>query len=419
MKAARDELVRIDSRGEAHPIGVVAGQRMRARAGAYRVMPSPKHVVFMRYTGEDGRRDADDGAIVRVAGEVTGPGTLCDVLALLGQTGWRGELVVEDREHLRSVFFDQGNVVGANTNVDDERIGSVLYRFGGLSAEDRDRVLEQAKAGKRFGEAALELGLLTKESLYAHIAKQIDEIVFSTLLVSDGTFFFLDGFEESRLVSHHTLSANALLMDAVTRMDEMRYFRQKVPSAEHIPAIGQSRGEPPEDFAKVYTAVDGKKSVEEIGRETGLGEFETTRALYGLVQSQHVVMHPPRVTGGPTALVNAANGALLAIFASAQAAGKSEEVRDSLASFAVGAGVYDMLFRGAGPDAEGVLDADRVAQNALVVAGGSDPDNILKQMLHEYVSFALFSMGAALGSDAEADVTKAVAAQLGSLRPQG
>jgi hypothetical protein len=419
MKAARDELVRIDSRGEAHPIGVVAGQRMRAREGAYRVLPSPKHVVFMRYTGEDGRRDAEDGAIVRVAGEVTGPGALCDVLALLAQMGWRGELVIEDREHLRSIFFDQGNVVGANTNADEERIGSVLYRFGALSAVDRDRVLGQAKAGQRFGEAALELGLVTKESLYACISKQIQEIVYATLLVADGTFFFLDGFEESRLVSHHTLSASALLMNAVTRMDEMRYFRQKVPSEQHVPALAQGRGEPPEDFAKVLAAVDGKKSVQEIGRETGLGEFETTRALYALVQSHHVSMHPPRVMGGPAALVNAANDALRVIFASARSAGKSAEVQDSLASFAVGAGVYDMLFRGAGPDAEGVLDADRVARNAPIVAGGSDPDNVLKQMLHEYVSFALFSMGAALGSEAEAEVTKSVATQLGSLRPQG
>jgi hypothetical protein len=419
MKEARDELVRIDSRGEAHPIGAVAGQRMRAREGAYRVLPSPKHVVFMRYTGEDGRRDVEDGAVVRVAGEVTGPGVLSDVLALLSQTGWRGELVVQDRESVRSVFFDRGNVVGANTSVDDERIGSVLYHYGALSAADRDRVLEQTKDGKRFGEAALELGLVTKESLYAHISKQIQEIVFGTLLVGDGTFFFLEGFEESRLVSHHTLSATALLMNGVTRMDEMRYFRQKIASAEHIPLRSPGRGDPPEDFAKVYAAIDGKKSVEEIGRETGLGEFETTRELYGLVQSHHVAMHPPRTTGGPTALVNAANGALLAIFASAKSAGMLDEVRESLASFAVGAGVYDMLFRGAGPDAEGVLDADRVAQNAVIVAGGAAPDNVLKQMLHEYVSFALFSVGAALGSGAEAEVTKAVGAQLASLRPQG
>jgi hypothetical protein len=320
---------------------------------------------------------------------------------------------------VRSVFFDQGNVVGASTNVDDERIGSVLYRFGALDAETRDRVLAEARGGRRFGEVAIELGALTREVLYSHISKQIQDIVFATLLVADGTFFFLDGFDEGRLVSHHTLSSNALLMDGVTRMDEMRYFRQKVASAEHVPVRVTGRGDPPEDFVKVLDAVDGKRSVEEIGRITGLGEFETTRALYALVQGQQVAMHPPRVSGGPTALVNAANGALLVIFGTATAAGKAADVRSSLASFAVGAGVYDMLFRGAGPDAEGVLDADRVAQNAVIVAGGADPDHVLKQMLHEYVSFALFSLGAALGSDAEAGATKAVQVQLGALLPQG
>jgi len=419
MKEARDELVRIDARGEAHPIGVLASQRMRQRAGAYRVLPSPKHVVFMRYTGEDGRRDAEDGAIVRIAGEVTAPGALCDVLALMGQTGWRGELVVEDDQRVRSIFFESGNVVGANTTVDDERIGSVLYRYGALDSAQRDQVVALAKAGRRFGEVALELGYLTRESLYAHIAKQIEEIVFATLTVADGTFFFLEGFDASRLVSHHTLSANALLMDGVTRMDELRYFRAKIPSVEHVPVRASGRGASPDDYLKVYESVDGKLSVEELGRVTGLGEFETTRALYGLVQSHHVVMHPPRVSGGPTALVNAANGALYDIFAAATSAEKADEVRESLASFAVGAGVYDILFRGAGPGASGALDPDRVAQNAVLVAGGADPQNVLKQLLHEYVSFALFSVGAALGSDSEAEITQKVGPNLNTLRPQG
>jgi hypothetical protein len=107
------------------------------------------------------------------------------------------------------------------------------------------------------------------------------------------------------------------------------------------------------------------------------------------------------------------------LFATAAAHGKALEVRESLASFAVGAGVYDLLFRGAGPDAEGALDPERVAENAGIVAGGADPDHVLKQMLHEYVSFALFSLGAALGSDIEAEVTHKVGAHLGTLRPQG
>ena len=418
MKDARPELVRIDAQGQAHPIGNIASQRMRARAGAYRILPAPKHVVFMRYTGEDGRRDADDGAVVRLSGEVTSPGTLCDILALVAQSGWRGELVVMDGDDERSIFFERGNVVGAVTNVDAERLGSVLYRFGAITDAERSRILAAAHNGKRFGEAASELGVLKQDQIYSYITRQTEEIVFATMTLGDGTFFFLDDFDEARLVSRHTVSANALLMNGVTRMDEIRYFQQKIPSSEHVPCRLENRGTPSEEFASVYAAIDGKLSVEELGRLTGLGEFDTTKALYALVQSQHVAIHQPRVSGGPTALVSAANGALRAIFSAAQHAGKAEEVRANLASFAVGAGVYDILFRKAGPDQSGALDPETVAANSTVIAGGADQDNLLKQMLHEYVSFALFSAGAALGSEAEGELAKQVALALAGLRPQ-
>jgi len=419
MKDRKSELVRIDSRGEAHPIGNVASQRMRARAGAYRILPAPEHVVFMRYTGEDGQRDAADGAVVRLSGEVTAAGTLCDILALVAQTGWRGELVVLDGDAIRSIFFEQGNVVGAVTSVEAERLGSVLYRFGAITEAQHAQISSVTQAGKRFGEAAIDLGVLKHDQIYSYIARQIEEIVFATMTVGDGTFFFLEGFDESRLVSRHTVSANALLMDGVTRMDELRYFQQKIPSAEHIPFRVENRGTPAPEFQAVYAAIDGKQSVGELGRQTGLGEFDTTKALYSLVQSQHVIIHQPRVSGGPTALVSAANGALRTIFAAAHTGGKAEQVRSNLASFTVGAGMYDILFRGAGPDDGGALHPERVAANSVAIAGDADQDNLLKQMLHEYVSFALFSAGAALGSSAESELVKLVAPALVGLRPQG
>ncbi|HEX7669314.1 MAG TPA: DUF4388 domain-containing protein, partial [Polyangiaceae bacterium] len=220
MKEARSELVRIDPSGVAHPIGNIASQRMRTRAGAFRLLPAPDHVVFMRYTGEDGRRDAEDGAIVRLAGEITTPGAMCDIFALLGQTGWRGELSVLDGAAARSVFFEQGNVVGTQTNVEAERIGMVLYKFGVITAEQHELIMERVRSGARYGSAAAELGIVTQEQVFQYLGRQIDEVVYATLIVGDGTFFFLDGFDESRLVAHHVVSANALLMDAVTRMDE-------------------------------------------------------------------------------------------------------------------------------------------------------------------------------------------------------
>ena len=151
MREPRDELIRIDAKGEAHPIGTVASQRMRAREGAYRMLPAPGHVIFMRFTGEDGRRDAEDGAIVRMAGEITNPGGMCDVLAMIGQTGWRGELVVLDGESARSIFFESGFVVGAHTSVDDERLGIVLYRYGAINEDQHEALTELVDAGMRVG----------------------------------------------------------------------------------------------------------------------------------------------------------------------------------------------------------------------------------------------------------------------------
>jgi hypothetical protein len=419
MKDTRAELVRIDSRGTAHPIGVVASQRLRAREGTYRLLPAPGHVVFMRFTGEDGRRDQSDGAVVRLAGEITVPGVVTDVIALLGQTGWRGELVVADNEHVRSIFFEQANVVGVQTTAPDERLGAVLYRFGVIDDAQQKLIVDKMNSGLRFGEAASEAGVVSTEKLYQYIGKQVDEVVFASLSVSDGTFFFLDDFDDGRLASRHTVSSGALLMDAVTRMDEVRYFQQKIPSSEYVPVRIETLHPPPDEYSTTLQAIDGKSSVEEIGRTTGLGEFQTTKQIYALVQSKHVAIHPPRFSGGPAGLVTFANSALRVIHRISDQAGKGHALRESLASFAVGAGVYDILFRKAGPDEGGALDPERVAENSRVVATGADAENVLKQMLHEYVSFALFSAGTALGSEKDGELKKEVSPVLAKLRPQG
>jgi hypothetical protein len=412
------ELVRIAATGEAHAIGRVASQRLREREGTFRILPSPTHVVFMRYTGEDGRRDDCDGAIVRLAGEITHPGAVCDILAMLAQTGWRGELYVLEADVRRSLYFDQGNVLGVATTAEAEHLGAVMYRFGAITKDDYLAAVDRVQQGCRFGDAAVELGITTREQIYAHIRRQVEEVTFAALMVSDGMFFFLDGFDESRLASGHAVSANALLMDAVTRIDEMKYFRAKIPSKDHVPIRLEGREPPSDDSAECYQAVDGKRSVEEIGRITGKGEFGVTKQIYALVQSKHVAVRPPRL-GGPAALVETANDGLRMVFAAASSAGRWAEVAESLASFVAGAGVYDILFVRAGPNERGELNAARVAENSLIVAVGADPEDLVKQMLHDYVSFAAFSAGSLIGAGAEESLKREVTPILTLLRSAG
>lgn len=422
MRHAQDELVWVDSNGVVHPLGESAGEQLRRRKdGAFRLMPTPDHVIFMRFTGQDGRRDEEDGAVVRLAGEIVSPGALCDVLALVAQAGWRGELTVRDGEHNRSIFVEGGNAVAARTDVEEERLGRILYRFGVIDEVGHRAILDRLAqvSGERYGEAGVELGLLTHSQVYTYLARQVEEIVLAAMTVADGMYCFLDGFDDAQLEasSRHSISLNAILMDGVTRMDEMRYFRQRVPSADYVPERVPERGEPARELLALYYSIDGLQSVNDLARTLGLGEFEATKQLFQLVQSKHVTMQRPRLSGGPLEIVDTANAVLREIHQEADTAGKGTNLRNNLASFADG--TYEVVFRGAGPFEKGTFHSQRVVDNARALAAGANIEKFLKELLYDYVSFALFTTGSLVRRAKDQGLGKQVEPLMSRLRPIG
>jgi Domain of unknown function (DUF4388) len=413
---SREELVRIDETGALHPVGKVASQRMRARKGAFRLMPAPEHVIFLRYVGEDGSRDEHDGPVVRLAGEVTAHGSLCDIVALIAQAGWKGELVVVSGDASRSIFFESGNVVGGRTNVEAERLGALFYRLGVLTEAEVEVVRASLATGRKFGELAVELRLVSREKLFEVMVTKTKEIFFATLLVSDGMFYFLDRYDPKKVALRHRVNAGNLLMEGVQRMDESKYFRERIPSDSHIPIPIAGRSDPEEELRAVWQACDGKRSVSEIGRATGLAEFEVTRALFRLVQSGFLHIGAPKPEGAQ-ALVSIFNDAITAIFEAVERGGTAGVLRDNLAGYATSIGIYDTLFAGAGPAPDGRLNEARIAQN-IQTMGGAEADRLLSQWLHEYVSFALFDASSQLPGGAAQALSSYVSERIEALAPK-
>lgn len=405
-----EDLAQVHPSGNVEPLEQRATERLGAREGIYRVLPVPPGVILMRSI------EADARGSVRLAGEINVPGAVCDVFVMLGQVGWRGQLVLTDSDATRTLYFDQGNVLGAQTSVAGERLGAVMYRYGVLSAQDLERVAAHTVRGGRFGAVALELGLITQRDVFRCLKHQIEEITFASFAQASGTFCFLDGFDSKKLVSHQVISAQALVMDGVTRMDEIRYFRQRIPSAAYVPVRGTATTEPTAEYRSTYQAVDGVLSIEELGRRTGRGEFAITRDVYGLERSGHVLVRPPIRSADPQTLVGVANRLLRVIHSEAGAAGKGQELRKGLASFASGASAYGAVLAKSGPAEDGTLDERRVTANA-VRSLGQAPENALRRVLYEYVSFAIFCVGATLGWQKESELSAKLAADLKELEP--
>lgn len=420
--AAREDRLRIDGTGAVHPLGKEASAELRKREGEWRLLPAPEEVLLAKPVA--------GGRVVRLAGEVRQPGLLSDVLAIAAQAAVKGELCVYSSAGSRSLFLEGGNVVAVITSVALERLGELLYRFGVVP--DRDDLAALLKSsedsGKRLGEVAIELGFVTAEDMFGMMRRQIEEVVFAALQEGDAMFCLLEGFDEANIRGRRfAMPAMNLLMECAQRTDELRFFRERIPSSGHIPQRiepGDGAGgspfsmrsphPPPDELRAMYSLCDGKRSIEEIGRKLGLLEFETTKAIYQLLSGGFVRVLPPRPQGAED-IVEAFNPALVAIHKACEQYGKLAELRNGLSRFATGAGVYDSLFMMAGPDENGALKSDRVAKNLGALAG-ADPDTWLLQLMNDYMSFALFHAESLMPRPAHEKMAAKISADLEALR---
>jgi hypothetical protein len=379
----RDDLAEIAGDGTVQPLGERAALRLQARSGTYRVLQAPPHLVILR---EETAGSTSQACVL--SGEIKSAGTLCDILSFVGHAGWRGVFVVQESNASRSIYFDQGYVVGAESTVVRERLGEVLYRYGVLTREQVDEASAATATGTlRFGEAAVKLGFLSRETLFDRMAHQTEDIFYGMLVVGNAMFYFLEDFEESELSSRQKLGLTTLMREGIRRMHEMRFFRARVPSERHVPVRAPGWSPPEPDLFGVYAAIDGRRSVAELCRKVNASEFDVTRTLFQLIQAGRIAMRAPHLA--PKAAVEVYNQAIALILRELDAMDEGDAVRAQLASFAGRSPVYGELFAGAGPQDDGTLDAVRVEGNLAAMRERANED-ALAACLHDYASYALF-----------------------------
>jgi hypothetical protein len=326
-----------------------------------------------------------------LSGEIRDAGALCDIASFLGVTPHKGELLVLDAGASRSVYLDGGYVVGARSSVASERLGEVLYTHGVLDEAQLASCQERAaRQHLRLGEAAVQLGHVDRERLFALMAIQTQEIFHATLLASSGAFYFLESFDESELEARHRLSIATLVREGVRRMHETRFFRTRIPSPLFVP-VALTKAPPFEpELIPVFAAIDGQRSIAEIGRALSLGEFEVTRAIFQLVQSGHAAVHPPRL--GPAAAVEIFNAAVALLLRELDAIDEGDAVRMQLASRVASSAPLTRVLSGAGPSDDGTFEAARVTKNVAKLQGSerAEIEESLGRILHEHASYALF-----------------------------
>lgn len=233
---------------------------------------------------------------------------LPDIFQLIGLQRKTGHLTLKtDKEHV-TVTFENGMVVAAdsaNKRIED-RLGNVLVKQGKLSKEKLDEALATQKATlQRLGHILVTHNFISGQDLKQALQVQVSQMVFKVFRWRDGTYHFApaDAVDYDR-DNFNPMSADFILMEGIRMVDEWPIIEKKIPTMDIVfrPAIeasqitsgegegGEEGGRPasskisltPEE-ERVFRRVDGTRTVQGVIDASGLGDFDTCRILFDLL----------------------------------------------------------------------------------------------------------------------------------------
>jgi tetratricopeptide (TPR) repeat protein len=216
--------------------------------------------------------------------------SLPDVLQLLAMGKKSGCLSVTHRQSFGYIYFDKGRICYASIVNRRDRLGDILVKNGLITQSQLEQciALQNTQRDKRLGEILVERECIAREELHRYIRLQIEEAVYYLFTWNQGTFNFeadVAPDEQDFLVS---INPESLLLEGARRVDEWSLIEKKIPSFDIVFDVDRNRlkesvAELTVEQETLVRLIDGKRDVAGLVDESGLGEFDTGKALYGLV----------------------------------------------------------------------------------------------------------------------------------------
>jgi hypothetical protein len=268
-------------------------QPLTGRTGSYVLQAtSPDLLVFARSPAEGGSINAPR---VVLSGDAAGF-PLSDLIAFLSQSRWSGVIRVQAPGGERSVILREGEVRGATSDVAADRLGEVLVRLGYVERTQLEAVLREQPPSK-IGRTLVERGLLQAHDLFKCVTHQVSEIFHAIVLCREGSFFLIDQPVDDKASHNIQLSTQSLLMDSIRKIDEMAYFRKRIPNGRmYVARKRASDGKLEEDEDRVLTLLDGRRTILELANAARLSEFDTTKVVFRLLEGGFAVLSDKPMT---------------------------------------------------------------------------------------------------------------------------
>ena len=205
----------------------------------------------------------------------------------------------------REIRLEAGAIVGALSSSVDERLGEIMVRRGGITQQQLDDASILVRAGRRLGDALVELEIVNRDEIDAFVRTQLAEVTAKILNEPPKKIEFRD--ESVEAGTGKVTDTPVPIADAI-----IEAARQAPQTSDAVLAILDGSMVPvvtPESFEVlqslnlqsrevfVLSRCDGQADVHGILAQSPLSEEDTARILLGLEHAGIIEMKGARVVG--------------------------------------------------------------------------------------------------------------------------
>jgi len=357
--------------------------------GAWRIAASGGDMIVLeRESAGTGRERAI------LAGNIIREGHLIDIIGFVSNSHLSGTLTASSGETRRSLYFDKGSLRMATSNEKSDRLGEIMHRLGRITKAQLDEAVKSMQPGVRIGEVLIQSGASTATEIFKMLHTQVEEMFYAALVQGEGTFHFVEGLDLGDLPAFLSLDTNNLLLEGVRRIDEMAYFRKLIPGS-NIVLQRKARSFPPrvgEEIEELFLSrCDGRRTLAQIARETGIGEYEVTRLAYRFLTEGALEVIPTAETLDDSVrfVVDRFNDMIDRVIAAIQSRGDPAAFMTEVRLYPRSGGEFEDFVERMKLDERGHLDFGNVLEitRSLKVR---EPMVYLVQVLTQYLFYVLF-----------------------------
>ncbi len=212
---------------------------------------------------------------------------LPDLLTFLGASKKTGTLTLTGDGRMSHVLFSAGSVVFAGSDQEKLRLSSILLRKKRITREQHSRIdaLMRRERG-RFGELAVDEGLLTEDQLRDFLKVQVSEVIYDAFVWHGGGFMFSDELQMPSYAVTISVDLPNLIMEGARRIEQWEECERLLPDSSVVFRVVSA---PKDDKItlttgewKILFLINGQRTLDDLVRDSEEDQLEVYRIVFGL-----------------------------------------------------------------------------------------------------------------------------------------